>query len=520
MHQASQQGQLVAIANCAESMVLNVEPKLLEMALQEAQNEVCSQATDEHNSKPKRKVKVLMQTLRGQAKVSVYVDNSFHTNPNTTIRSHKLMEALTATQCGDSSYRLAVAELYHDIGVKISHRTANDLIRQTGEKIRTEKQAQQSKIFAENGFTDEGLPINEDDIKTRLHIPQSSPFLNTAQKIAIVKDVNLTELNRWANLASKPAGTKANKVKTISFEIEDPKESAPVYISIDEVGCKLQKFQHKPTANKHRRRSARKRPLTKHGRYVQSKKAQLRRAERHQKHAEFASKCTASFAEIRPTVNTTVVHLRWDNHTFRLIAPSVSEGCKELAAFLLHNNLLSRHLVFFTDGATVLHTYIEQYFGYSSHQINLDWYHAIKYILNQVSRALILPKDKKERVKLKIQSMLWFFDLSGLLKYLQELKRYSNAEREAGLDSAISYINRKRKLLPCYAVRKALGLPNSSNPVERSNDQIVALRQKHNASSWSQLGSNALAQIKCAQLNGQLSDALDPDYHVDWYQAA
>ena len=131
-------------------------------------------------------------------------------------------------------------------------------------------------------------------------------------------------------LASKPAGTKANKVKTISFEIEDPKESAPVYISIDEVGCKLQKFQHKPTANKHRRRSARKRPLTKHGRYVQSKKAQLRRAERHQKHAEFASKCTASFAEIRPTVNTTVVHLRWDNHTFRLIAPSVSEGCKEL----------------------------------------------------------------------------------------------------------------------------------------------------------------------------------------------
>ena len=123
-------------------------------------------------------------------------------------------------------------------------------------------------------------------------------------------------------------------------------------------------------------------------------------------------------------------------------------------------------------------------------------------------------------MKLKIQSMLWFFDLSGLLKYLQELKRYSNAEREAGLDSAISYINRKRKLLPCYAVRKALGLPNSSNPVERSNDQIVALRQKHNASSWSQLGSNALAQIKCAQLNGQLSDALDPDYHVDWYQAA
>ncbi|GJG66685.1 hypothetical protein PRLR6025_01540 [Prevotella lacticifex] len=59
--------------------------------------------------------------------------------------------------------------------------------------------------------------------------------------------------------------------------------------------------------------------------------------------------------------------------------------------------------------------------------------------------------------------------------------------------------------VPCYAVRHMIGLRTSSNRVEKANDLIVAKRQKHNGMSWSFKGSGALASIKCAHLNGELS---------------
>ena len=67
---------------------------------------------------------------------------------------------------------------------------------------------------------------------------------------------------------------------------------------------------------------------------------------------------------------------------------------------------------------------------------------------------------------------------------------------KADLDKNYSYI-------PCYAVRKELGLRNSSNPVEKANDMTVAQRQKHNGMSWSKSGSRALAGIQAVYLNGE-----------------
>ena len=65
------------------------------------------------------------------------------------------------------------------------------------------------------------------------------------------------------------------------------------------------------------------------------------------------------------------------------------------------------------------------------------------------------------------------------------------------------YLERKRAGITCYAVRKKLGLRNSSNPVEKANDLLVARRQKHNGMSWTPHGSGALAAIEMLYENEQ-----------------
>ena len=56
-------------------------------------------------------------------------------------------------------------------------------------------------------------------------------------------------------------------------------------------------------------------------------------------------------------------------------------------------------------------------------------------------------------------------------------------------------------MIPCYAIRKQLGLRNSSNPVEKANDQLVSARQKHQGMSWSEEGSLALAALSAVNRN-------------------
>jgi hypothetical protein len=55
-------------------------------------------------------------------------------------------------------------------------------------------------------------------------------------------------------------------------------------------------------------------------------------------------------------------------------------------------------------------------------------------------------------------------------------------------------------MIPCYALRKAFGLCNSSAIGEKINDLIVSNRQKHNGMSWSKKGSLALASLTAAKL--------------------
>ena len=101
--------------------------------------------------------------------------------------------------------------------------------------------------------------------------------------------------------------------------------------------------------------------------------------------------------------------------------------------------------------------------------------------------------------------MLWYGNINGAIKLLWNIdaKKVKNYEY---IKKLIEYFERVRAYVPCYALRKELGLRNSSNLGEKSNDLIVSSRQKNNGMSWSDDGSHAFASVSAIYRNQQLSN--------------
>ena len=100
----------------------------------------------------------------------------------------------------------------------------------------------------------------------------------------------------------------------------------------------------------------------------------------------------------------------------------------------------------------------------------------------------------RNTVLAKLMPLLWHGLVDEAIKYLHSVPdtQIKNPEEIGHL---ISYLTRNRPMIPAYAVRRELGLRHSSNRGEKSNDLIVAERQKHNGMSWSKDGSVALASV-------------------------
>ncbi len=79
---------------------------------------------------------------------------------------------------------------------------------------------------------------------------------------------------------------------------------------------------------------------------------------------------------------------------------------------------------------------------------------------------------------------------------------FSELKDPAAIKRLIGYLERNRSNIPCYALRRQLGLPNSSNPIERANNLVTSNRQKHHGMSWSKEGSYALTALSAVVLNG------------------
>jgi len=108
----------------------------------------------------------------------------------------------------------------------------------------------------------------------------------------------------------------------------------------------------------------------------------------------------------------------------------------------------------------------------------------------------------------ELMPFLWYGMVDKAIEYLSELNEKLIKNQDT-CNSLINYLKRNHPYIPCYAVRKKLGLRNSSNIGEKMNDLIVSNRQKHNGMSWSRSGSVALATLTALKRNKE---------YVNWFE--
>jgi hypothetical protein len=196
----------------------------------------------------------------------------------------------------------------------------------------------------------------------------------------------------------------------------------------------------------------------------------------------------------RKYAHNTIAHIAHAGASYIINGSGIASVLRLVLAFLLHNHLLQHNLIFFVDGQRTLYTSILRTFVWlPAIQIILDWYHLEKRCKEQLSLALKGRVIRNALLK-QLCPFLWHGCIDRAIALLQRVEP-DNIKNQDALDTLIGYLKRNRPYLPCYAVRKRLGLRNSSNLGEKANDLIVSDRQKHNGMSWSKLGSVALATI-------------------------
>ncbi len=214
-------------------------------------------------------------------------------------------------------------------------------------------------------------------------------------------------------------------------------------------------------------------------------------------------------------LENTVIHIQASTLEYTITATGMDEAFRILVAFLLANGLMEdRRIVFFSDGATNIRNRISEYFAFREHTLIIDWTHLGKKI-RELSYMAIKGRGKdgkkaredKKNITGQLLHMIWAGNTGDAIAFLQELDS-KNVKSQKRVDEMVSYLERKRAHIVCYAFRKSLNLRISSNRVEKENDIVVAKRQKHNGMSWSKDGSGALAALTATMKNGKFTNWL------------
>jgi hypothetical protein len=152
------------------------------------------------------------------------------------------------------------------------------------------------------------------------------------------------------------------------------------------------------------------------------------------------------------------------------------------------------------DGLRSLQSAILIFFSWHPNlTLLLDWFHVVKKFKEGLSLACKGREIRNRHLK-KLLTLLWFGLIDKAQAYLAAIP-VSDIKDGKMIIQLIGYLERNRKLIPCYAMRSKLKLPNSSNPVERCNNLVTAKRQKHRGMSWSENGSYALTSLAAVVIN-------------------
>lgn len=207
-------------------------------------------------------------------------------------------------------------------------------------------------------------------------------------------------------------------------------------------------------------------------------------------------------AKGRKYVHTTVAHLQQSAQTYCITGHGVPTVLRILLAYLLTHGLLRFRLQFFVDGQKTLHAAILRAFSWFPNLgILLDWYHLEDKCQRQLSLAMKGTTLRNDALA-KLLKFLWYGRVESAIRFLRTLPR-KDIKNEEAIRTLIGYCERNRPYIPCYEVRKRLGLRNSSQLGEKMNDLLVSHRQKHKGMSWSVSGSSAMAALEALKRNGE-----------------
>ena len=425
---------------------------LLEKTVLETSRKLNGELSREYldaSSKKKTETKVRPTSLEsesGRIAIRVYGAFADSLQPKERVLSLSFLETASCV-CTKTSYRDAADILNRFLGRAdtntIKLRTLSDSMCRIGAEISEGLSDVTAHILSMYGFDDEsGLPLENVALPDNITSAAGSHGARPAEP-------EIEEIIAAVN------GSREEKIPFSAAEIKI--ESVPeecVYVSIDDIGVKHQKDSRKDGS-------------VRDYKYVEN----------------------------------TVAHIQYGNESYILTGIGMRKVFKSVLAFLLVNNLLSRELVFLTDGAQDLRSHIQSIFQFHPHTIILDWFHLKKRCQEWLSMA-IRGKDRRNAVLEKVLRYLWAGDVTGASEYLSSLD-CANIKNRKWLDGLLGYFQKKGDTITCYALRAKLGLRNSSNPVEKANDLIIAGRQKHNGMAWSPNGSGALAALQMIYLNHQ-----------------
>jgi hypothetical protein len=366
-------------------------------------------------------------------------------------------------------------------------RTLRDMAVTQGSAVLAAIEREAGQALAEHGFGDDGQPKPQPDsstIEANVSAVQASQPPNEPRPRLPVAEV----LAAWNEVAQdmQRRGFTAEQITAARPKIED--DSAIDYelpehttnISVDDVSVKKQKPHRKAEACQ----------------ADQPANDELKR------------------------VHTSVSHIQHAGKGLTLVATSLLDVLRFTLALLLRDALGKCNLRFFVDGQRSLQDTILSYFRWHEDvRLILDWFHLVKKTKEVLSLAMRGRALRNEHAKIVLR-LLWYGLVDVAISHLRSIDP-SQIKDAKQIQVLIGYLERNRTWIPNYALRANLGLRNSSNPAECSNNLVTSQRQKKNGMSWSESGSHALSAIACVVLNKCTKSWLtEGKFHLSLDQAA
>jgi hypothetical protein len=301
-----------------------------------------------------------------------------------------------------------------------------------------------TEILTQEGFDDTGQPLNPTPLQT--------------QEIMVISAELVTEAIDACDLTAD----EREEVERNPVRYEQPTET--VNLSIDDVVVKQQK-RHRTSAGE---------------------------ADTRDEGDETSGG--------RKYIHNTVAHLQHQEQSYCITGQGVPAVLRIVLGYLLTHVLLGCRLQCFVDGQKTLQAAILRAFSWFSNiGMILDWYHLEDKCARQLSLAMKGAVLRNEALS-ALSALLWYGRVDSAKTFLQSLPNV-DLKKPDEIRVLLGYLERHRPYIPCYAVRKRLGLRNSSNIGEKMNDLLVSDRQKHNGMSWSAGGSIALAALEALKRN-------------------